>query len=760
MDMMSQKIPLAVVGVASRFPDATSRHGFWENIINDHYAIRPMPADRFHRDLYFDAKVGAYGKSYCDLGGLITDVPFDPRYFRIPPKVAASTDIAQLWALQVALETIQDASLEPEQLRGKHCGVVIGHARGSMLTSDMAFGTAVEGMTASLDQTNLPTVLKNHRKAVIDEIHQRYPRRTEDGGTGTIASALAGRIASSFGWTGPHMVVDAACASSFAALDIAARAVRSGRMPMALVGGASYSQELSVILFAQSRALSANGSFPFDARADGFISSDGIGFLLIMPLDEAQAQGFQVRAVIRGIGGSCDGKGKALWAPRKEGQVLAMQRAYAASNIDPATIDLIEAHATSTSIGDATEVDALNDVFAEHRSAQNPLPIGSVKGNIGHCREAAGIAGLIKLIQALENRTIPPSGNFRTANPQIPWNERCVEISRTARKWNTKKEVRRAACNAFGIGGLNYHVIVEEAPPRAMSIKPGLATRAEKTPRDIAIVGVGLRLPQTNTVESFWKHLLNKDQLFCEVPEDRWSKKIYHSPGERQAYRTYTNKGGFITDFEADWRRYRVPPKLIERNDPLQFMLLESALDAITDADIQLDHIDRERVGVFMGTVFGSDYALQLSLSIRALELAQSFANKIGRGDDRTYISELAETFRANLPSINEDSSGSLSSSTLASRVAKPLDLMGPTFALVTTCKAMKSTMCFMEAAIVQCEFNAMKLIVSFMQFPNKTHLDPLTKRVTDSCLVKAQQSASLSAQRTLDATAIKFMRL
>ncbi|MEE2904004.1 MAG: C45 family autoproteolytic acyltransferase/hydrolase [Myxococcota bacterium] len=693
---MKHSTPLAIVGVAGRFPGAPDRNVFWKNILRDHYAIKKMPSDRFHRERYFDPEIGAYGKSYCELGGLIDEVPFDTKYFRIPPKVLASTDIAQLWALQVALETIIDAGRTPEDLKGHHCGVFIGHARGSMLTSDMAFSTAVEGIIEQAKRLeNCPSSIHRHEATVVDQIHGHYPKRTEDGGTGTIASALAGRITSTFEWTGPHMVIDAACASSFAALDMAARAIRSGRLPMALVGGASYSQELSVILFAQSRALSPNGTYPFDRRADGFISSDGVGFLLIMPLEKAIAEGYSVKAVIQGIGGSCDGKGKALWAPRKEGQVLAMQRAYQEANIDPASIGLIEAHATSTALGDATEIDSIQEVFGPHGFGPATLPIGSVKGNIGHCREAAGIAGLIKAISALEQKVIPPTGNFRDPNPEIPWDERCATVSTTPKEWEESTHPRRAGCNAFGIGGLNYHVIVEEATPQKSnffsSTRSGVSKGTDSTPSseendDIAIVGMGLRVPSASDLESFWNLLATKKQVFQDVPKERWSSEVYFKEGDRETYRTYAKKGGFVTDFEANWRQYRVPPKLIERNDPLQFMLLESALDALTDANLDLTAEQRKNTGVFIGTVFGSDYALELSLSIRALELAEQFAECEGRPNDQKLILEIAEALRTKLPSINEDSSGSLSSSTLASRISKTLDLMGPTFSIDAAC--------------------------------------------------------------------------
>ncbi|CAN0591425.1 unnamed protein product, partial [Laminaria digitata] len=194
--------------------------------------------------------------------------------------------------------------------------------------------------------------------------------------------------------------------------------------------------------FAQSRALSPNGSFPFDQRADGFISSDGFGLFLLRRLDDAIRDGNQIRAVIRGVGGSCDGKGKALWAPRKEGQVLAMGRAYKESGVDPGTVSLIEGHATSTPLGDRTEVEAVHQVFSEARDGR-PIKIGSVKGNIGHAREAAGAAGLTKAIMALQQSTLPPTGNFRNASDQIPWSDVAVEVSTEAEPWTQQDGPRR-----------------------------------------------------------------------------------------------------------------------------------------------------------------------------------------------------------------------------------------------------------------------------------------------------------------------------
>ncbi|MBI2378206.1 MAG: acyltransferase domain-containing protein [Deltaproteobacteria bacterium] len=685
--------PIAVVGLACRFPGASDADRFFSNVLADVYSIAPLPPDRFHSERYYDPELGAYGKSYSRLGGLVEPRPFDATFFRMPPKVVEATDVAQLWALDVAKEVIIDAGFEPDALTGRDVGVIVGHARGSMLGPNLSFSVGVEGMVRGI--RGAPSLAGKSEKdllalerQVVEAIHAKYPVRDEDGGVGTIASALAGRISSAFGLTGRHMVVDAACASSFAALEVGVNAIQQGRLEMALVGGASYSQELSVVLFAQSRALSADGSFPFDRRANGFISSDGFGLFLLMPLERALSEGRRVRAVIRGVGGSCDGKGKALWAPRREGQVLAMRRAYEAAGIDPSTVGFIEAHATSTPIGDATEVSAVHEVFARHLGGRR-LPIGSVKGNIGHCREAAGAAGLVKAILALERQTIPPTGNFREPTPEIPWGDVCVEVAREPRPFTSiGGEPRRAGASAFGIGGLNYHVIVEEAPP-ARRVVPSAGVEAppriEPSPsfEPIAVVGLGCRFPEARSPAELWKNLLEAKDLFSDPPPDRWRPEIYWQKGDRAPYRTYSKKGAFVSDFSADWRRYKVPPKLVEHNDPLQFMLLESALDALADGAIDPAKLDRTRVGVVMGTVFGSDYALELGTAIRSVELGEALERITGV---RGISKEATDAIRRGLPGITEDSSGSFSSSTLASRIAKTLDFMGPTFTVDSAC--------------------------------------------------------------------------
>lgn len=680
---------IAIIGLAGRFPGSPDVDAFWDGILEDRCAIAPMPRARFD-PRYFDPEPGAYAKSYSRIGGMVEAPPFDPRPYKIPPRTASETDIAHLWALDVARATLEDAGWDPFG-PSRNVGVLIGHARGSMRTADLAFATGIEGLLAALDAPLEGALsgldeLKTARDVVIHRVRERYGHRTEDGSVGAMTSGLAGLIANAFGFTGRHAVVDAACASTLAAVQMGVNALRTGHLDAALVGGASYSQEISVVMFAQSRALSGEGSYPFDARASGFVSSDGVGLFLLKRLDDALRDGDPVRAVIRGVGAACDGKGRALWSPQQGGQILAMSRALADGEVDPASVGVVEAHATSTRLGDRVEVDAMHEVFG---ARPRPLPIGSVKGNIGHAREAAGAAGLAKMIRALETATLPPTGGFRQPSPDIAWDERNVEVLTSGRPWSATGP-RRAGVNAFGIGGLDHHVVLEEAPAGKVWAQP---SAPEAEPISVALVGMGVRLPGASDVEQLWQNLRAGVDVSRPVPPERWDSDLYHQAGSPAPHRSYVNRGYFVEGFEPDWRRYKLPPKLIERNDPLQFMVLESALDALAMAGLEPSALPKSRTATVVGTVFGSDFALELSESVRAREAADDLVDVLG---DSSLHAALLEQLRSRKPSINEDSSGSFSSSTLASRVAKTLDLNGFTSTLDAACA---SSLAAIEAA-------------------------------------------------------------
>ena len=285
-------------------------------------------------------------------------------------------------------------------------GVYVGHSGGSELPTDLTVGTLAEHAVEQLRELDsfrdLPADEQEQIiRDVVARIRHDKPRRHPVDGPDVEANAAASLIARAFGLSGPQMVFDAACASSLLALSLAGMALRRGTIDAALVGGASYYKAVSLLLFSQARSCSATGSRPFDAEADGLISSEGYVVLMVKTLARAQADGDTIHAVIRGIGISSDGRGRSLWAPRKEGQIEAVRRAYN-SGVDPHEVQYIETHATSTQVGDATEIEALSAFFRERKSGSEKLPIGSVKSNIGHTLETAGLAGLLKVVLAMK----------------------------------------------------------------------------------------------------------------------------------------------------------------------------------------------------------------------------------------------------------------------------------------------------------------------------------------------------------------------
>ena len=341
--------------------------------------------------------------------------------------------------------------------------------RGSRITGEFADAIYVED-TVRLVETlpafqSLPQEQRRHLSdALVRRVREDRPRRVPGKWLNLEANRAAGIIAETYGLHGPCFAVDAACASSLVALSQAASAIHRGIIDQAIVGGASHSNWVSLVMFSHAQALSATGSCPFDARADGFVSSDGFAAIIVKPLARALADGNQICGVIRGIGVATDGHGKSLWAPRKEGQIAAIERAYSAG-IDPASVQYVEAHGTSTQLGDATELEALAAELGRHFPKGTRLPVSSVKANIGHTRETAGLAGLIKTLLCMQHGSVPAARYIETLNPLIPWERIPFFVPREDVDWPAPHQMpRRAGIDAFGIGGLNAHVVVDDRP--------------------------------------------------------------------------------------------------------------------------------------------------------------------------------------------------------------------------------------------------------------------------------------------------------
>ncbi|MCR4415343.1 MAG: hypothetical protein NUV77_23265, partial [Thermoguttaceae bacterium] len=653
----ASQIPLAVIGMACRLPGAGDLDSYWRLLTEGRHAVGEVPAERLKPELYYAPEKGVTGKSYTKMAALVSYPPFDTKRCPIPTGLLPEADIVQLAICQVAAEACRHAGMNPFDLPLRNVGVYIGHTLAGELAGDLVYSACVAEAAQLLRQLKHFDQLVGGKAdeviaEVVQRIRQRLPRRSRDGHPFLMAAIAATIISEALQLDGPALVVDAACSSSLQCLAIAGRALRLGRIDMAIVGGASYVKSDSLVLFSQAQSVSAGMSCPFDAGADGLVAGEGQVAVVVKTLPRAMADGDRILAVIRQIGVSADGRGKSLWAPRKEGQIEAIRRAYA-GGIDPKRLQYVEAHATSTQAGDVTEMMALAGVLAQHLPRGTKIPVGGVKANIGHTLESAGLAGLIKTVLAIQHRTIPKQIHIRQLNPEIDWNSAPFFVPTENLPWPAHPDghPRRAAVNAFGVGGLNVHVVLDEfdeAFEKTRRPSGPAAPAAARTRRDepIAIVGMSCIFPGARTVEAFWDLLASGRDPKVDVPPDRWNASLAFDPADRGPGHCAATRGGFITDFQYDWKKHKVPPKQIARADPLQFMILDATDAALRQAGYDKRPFDKNRVGVVVGTMFGSDFSNEFQVGVRCPEFQHTLGEVLRRrGVPETAIARTCDEY-------------------------------------------------------------------------------------------------------------------
>jgi len=462
---------VAIIGMGCMFPGANNPAEYWRNVTNRVSAVEPVPKDRWDTDVFYDPSGELADKSMSQLGAFVKGFQKDPAKFRIPPVAAASIDRVQFMALEVAQQTFADAGYLHRDFPRDRTGVILGNSMGGELTSDYTLRILSPLCKVALEKLPEFRELPGDLRSRIASGMQRHltestPEFTEDSCPGSLGSLIAGRICNYFGLRGVGFTLDGACASSLAAVDAGISGLRSGQFDMVLAGGADTRMDAGAyVLFSSLGVLSDKGCFPFDERADGFVMGEGVGMVLLKRLADAVRDGDRVYAVIRGVGSSSDGLAKSVTAPDVQGQVTAMLRAYDDLTFSPATVALVEAHGTATQAGDLTELTSLNQVFGRYGRRSGSVAIGSVKSMIGHLKTAAGVAGLIKAALALHHRVLPPAINCEQPRRDFDWDASPFYLIAEPRPWEDEGHQRRAAVNAFGFGGVNYHVVLEEAPP-------------------------------------------------------------------------------------------------------------------------------------------------------------------------------------------------------------------------------------------------------------------------------------------------------
>ncbi|UCD89851.1 MAG: SDR family NAD(P)-dependent oxidoreductase [Desulfobacterales bacterium] len=455
--------PIAIIGMGCLFPKSSDLKAYWRLLFHGEDAITQVPDSHWLCEDYFDDDPKKPDHVYCKRGGFISPVSFDPVEFGIPPTSLEATDTSQLLGLMVAKRALEDAGYGDNRgFKQERTSVILGVTGTQELVIPLGARLGHPAWRKALENSGIsPEKIEK----IVQDISDSYVSWQENSFPGLLGNVVAGRISNRLDLGGTNCVVDAACASSFSAIHLAAMELMTKRCDMVVTGGVDTLNDIFMhMCFAKTMVLSPTGDIrPFSKDADGTILGEGIGMFVLKRLEDAENHGDRIYGVIKGIGSSSDGKSQSIYAPRAEGQAKALQMAYTEADFEPSTVEFVEAHGTGTQVGDAVEFQALNRLFGKTGENGRWCALGSVKSMIGHTKAAAGAAGLMKAVLSLHNKVLLPTIKVDEPDPKLNIDQSPFYLNTSSRPWFSKENhPRRSGISAFGFGGSNFHIVVEE----------------------------------------------------------------------------------------------------------------------------------------------------------------------------------------------------------------------------------------------------------------------------------------------------------
>ena len=667
---MNKEQLIAVVAMDGIFPGALNLDRFWHNIVNGIDQSAPVPENRWiapPRDRLGRSCVP--DRSYSRHACLIDGFTFDSQAFSLDPELSRHLDVMHQLALTAAKRAFNGcvtAPIDPRRIDTILAAIA--------LPSDSASAFS--------------------RQTLGQAIEKRLFAHAAPPAAVTLTQALASRVdglpaallAAAMGCGGDCFTLDAACASSIYAVKLACDALASKRADLVLTGGVSRPECLyTQIGFSQLQALSPSGRCaPFDRRADGLVVGEGVGILALKRLADALAHGDTIHGVIHGIGLSNDLRGNLL-APESRGQVRAMAAAYRAAGWHPSEVDLIECHGTGTPTGDSTEIESLSQLWTGVTAVGDGCAIGSVKSSIGHLLTAAGAAGMIKALLALQHRILPPSINFEQAPPNGPLANSPFRVQTAPAPWDDPPtgRPRRAAVSAFGFGGINAHILLEAWPPTAASHRPIHASRRpiplqplSEPLAPVAIVGMDVTLGPVQDLKSFEKAILAGHSAITDRPPQRWKglDSIF-----MPVLKGFDPKGAYIDSLPVGIGEFQIPPNEISAILPQQLLALKVGAGALADAGLPQRAV-RERMGVVFGIGFDFE-ATNFHLRWQLFSAVRRWNAAYGLNLDEQALDAWLEQLRDQVgPPLTPARVMGALGGIVASRMAREFRFGGPSF--------------------------------------------------------------------------------
>ncbi len=660
---------VAVVAMGGEFPDAATLDDYWELILKKRNSARRPPVGRWllPAEEIYDPQVGTADRVYSDKACFLADsadsaaipgLDIDPDFFR-------QLDPMFRLLLRVGQQTM--ASAGKSMFDSTRAGVIIGNLA-LPSESSSALARQLLGRTFAEKLTEKPLTVAEH--PIIPQNHH-------------VAGLPAAVLARGLGFSGTCFTLDAACASSLYAIKLAVDELLSGRADLMLAGGLSRPDSLYTQMgFSQLRALSASGRCaPFDQTGNGLVVGEGCGLLLLKRTRDAQRDGDRILAVIRGIGLSNDLQGNLL-APSSEGQLRAMRAAYRQAGWEPSDVDLIECHATGTPVGDAVEFSSLQNLWGSNGWRSGQCVIGSVKANIGHLLTAAGAAASIKTILALSHQTLPPQTHFDQPAAGVDLDKSPFRLLDQPCSWQQRRpEVpRRAAVSAFGFGGINAHMLLEEwQPERATRKKVTLHPAFSARQAPIAVVGLAAHYGPWSDLKGFRQRAFGlDDKKMPETPPHWWGAG--ESRWLEQLFPEGLPQGFCLGQVGAAAGEFRIPPTEMAEMLPRQLLMLKVAAAALQHAGADQD--DHLFTGIFIGCgldLNATNFSFRWGLAQQARIWAQELGLNLTEEELATWISELQE---AAGPALTANRTMGALGSVVASRIAREFGAGGPSFTI------------------------------------------------------------------------------